>query len=263
MKNYSSGMYVRLGFAVAINVDPEILIVDEVLAVGDAAFQRKCMEKFADLRAQGRTVHRHPRSGYGPVDGDRVVWLNQGRVEQIGDPAEVVDAYVGVAHEDRVTTETEGTRWGSGEGRIVEVELLDARGQSTGRVHTGDSIAFRLGYHAHVRIERPVFGLALYRLDGAHVTGPNARDAGRVPDFIEGSGVVEVTIPRLTLLEGTYDLSVSLYDYTCTHCFDMRHLTLRFDVERGTPYESGGLVTLDPSWHVDAFEYPGVRRISR
>ena len=160
------------------------------------------------------------------------------------------------------TTQAEGTRWGSGEGRIVGIELLNSRGEPTRRVHTGDSVTFRLDYHADVRISKPVFGLGLYRLDGAHVTNPNSRDAGRVPDFIEGPGVVEITIPRLTLLEGTYDISVSLYDYTCTHCYDMRHLAFRFDVERGTPYESDGLVTLDPSWQVDAFEYPG-HRISR
>jgi ABC-2 type transport system ATP-binding protein len=125
VKNYSSGMYVRLGFSIAINVDPDILLVDEVLAVGDAAFQRKCMEKFAAYRAAGRTVVvvSHD-TGSMRLLCDEVAWLEHGRVVKTGRPDEVVDDYIDDGHEDRTQTEDGGTRWGSGEGRIERVELL-------------------------------------------------------------------------------------------------------------------------------------------
>src|SRR4051794_40114048 len=122
VKNYSSGMYVRLGFSVAINVDPDILLVDEVLAVGDENFQRKCSEKFADLKHAGKTlvIVSH---GLASVRNlcDRVAWLEHGVLKELGPAGDVVDAYIGVAHADRHDEGEHGTRWGSGEGRIERI----------------------------------------------------------------------------------------------------------------------------------------------
>jgi ABC-type polysaccharide/polyol phosphate transport system ATPase subunit len=249
VKNYSSGMYVRLGFSIAINVDPDILLVDEVLAVGDAAFQRKCMEKFAAYRAAGKTVVvvSHD-TGSMRLLCDDVAWLEHGKVVKVGRPDQVVDEYVDEGHEEREQTEDGGTRWGSGEGRIERVELLDPSGRSTTRVRTGHPVTVRLHYRTDERISTPVFGLALETLEGHYLWAHHSRDGEAVPEAIDGSGYVDLVIDRLMLQPGTFDLSASLNAYDCQHVFDYRRRTLRFDVETGRPRESGGPVALGGRW---------------
>ena len=147
--------------------------------------------------------------------------------------------------------ESGNTRWGSGEGRITNVELLDDSGASRTRFRTGDPVTMRLHYEMEKPIERPVFGLAIHTLDGTHVTGPNTRDADVIPDKLEGKGHVDLRIDRLLLVPGTYDITVSLYDYGVLHPFDFRHKVARFDVEHGTPRESYGVISLDGHWTID------------
>ncbi|MHB1536669.1 MAG: ABC transporter ATP-binding protein, partial [Acidimicrobiales bacterium] len=250
VKNYSSGMYVRLGFSVAINVDPEVLLVDEVLAVGDEAFQRKCSEKFAKLKDEGKTV---VLVSHGMVQVhnlcDDVAWFENGRVKKVGSAKEIVDEYTGNVQIDReVDGDSGGTRWGSGDARIEHVELMDSADRVTDRVRCGDRVTLRLHYAMDEPIERPVFGFAIHTLSGMHVTGPNSRDVGMVPDKLEGAGLVEITFDPLRLLPGTYDLTVSLYDYSCLHAYDFRHRVMRFDVERGPIDEAYGVVSLGGSW---------------
>ena len=255
VKNYSSGMYVRLGFSVAINVDPEILLVDEVLAVGDEKFQRKCMEKFSDFRNEGRTIVivSHAMGSMRNLC-DEVAWLDHGVVKDLGTPARVVDEYVDESHDERQQVATGGTRWGSGEARVEHIEVRDALGNATTRVRTGDPVTIRIGYVADERIERPVFGVAIHSIEGTHVTGPNTREGDAVPEAIDGGGCVDLVIDRLLLVPGTYDISASLYDYSCTHAYDHRSHATRFDVEPGEPRESLGVVSLGGRWHVDAME---------
>jgi ABC-2 type transport system ATP-binding protein len=252
VKNYSSGMYVRLGFSVAINVDPDVLLVDEVLAVGDAAFQQKCMEKFADYRRAGRTVVVVSHA-MGQLRNfcDHVAWLEHGTLQAVGPAGTVVDDYVDETHAERdVTDPTAGAdaRWGSGEIRVDRVEMLDPSGVDTRTVRTGEQVIVRLHYQAADRVERPVFGLGITTLEGHDVTGPNSRDTDEVPDQLEGEGHVDFRVDRLALLPGTYELTVAVYDYTCQHPFDHRHRLVRFDVVPGTPREGVGVVTLGGSW---------------
>ena len=250
VKNYSSGMYVRLGFAVAISIEPDVLLVDEVLAVGDEAFQRKCSEKFADLRAAGKTIVivSHAMESVRNLC-DRVAWLEHGVLRQLDTAGNVVDDYLGDVQVDREADEDTGApRWGSGEARIEKIELLDADGKPTQRVHTGDAVTLRFHYEVTSPIDKPVFGMAMYTLEGLHVTGPNTRDAEMVPDRLEGTGHVDFIVDRLLLTPGTYDVSASIYDYACLHPFDFRHRAFRFDVETGEPRESYGVVSLGGRW---------------
>lgn len=253
VKNYSSGMYVRLGFSVAINVDPDMLLIDEVLAVGDEQFQNRCAEKFAEMRIAGKTIVLVSHS-LGSVRSmcDHVVWLAEGRVKRAGAAGEVLDEYVSVMHEGH-DDDAGGSRWGSGEGEIVEVELLGSDGQPTTRARTGDAVCLRLHYDAHKPIPRPVFGMAIHTLEGVHVTGPNTREAGLVPERISGRGTIDLSIPQLMLLPGTYDISVSLVDHEVLHTFDFHQRAVRFDVEAGVPHETyGGVVSLGGTWsHAD------------
>ena len=256
VKNYSSGMYVRLGFSVAINVDPDVLLVDEVLAVGDEQFQRKCNEKFAELKAAGKTlvIVSHGLSAVRNLC-DHVAWLEHGVLKQVGG-AGVVDSYVGVAHQDRQTSpDGYGSRWGSGEARIERIELLDDDSVPTTKVRTGDKVTFRFHYNIPDVLERPVFGMAVYTLEGVLVTGPNLREGGSVPERLQGRGYVDLEVPRLLLLPGTYDISASLTDYSFLHPYDHRHRATRFDVEMGTPRENqGGVISMAGTWNVHSLE---------
>src|SRR5690606_28066392 len=139
VKNYSSGMYVRLGFSVAINVDPDVLLIDEVLAVGDEEFQRKCLERVADLRASGRTivVVTHSMQTVRSLC-DRAVWLENGVVREEGEAGEVADAYLGQVQVDIQQAEAAdpSSRWS--QLRITQVELLDSRGRPRSEEHTSE-----------------------------------------------------------------------------------------------------------------------------
>lgn len=262
VKNYSSGMYLRLGFSVAINVEPDILLVDEILAVGDEQFQRKCADKFSGLRAQGKTIVIVSHA-LGTIRNmcDRVALLEHGRLVAVGPAGEVIDHYLGDVHTDAVP-DGRGMRWGSGEGRIERVEMLDAGGRPVSQVRTGERVTFRLHYRAAEPIEKPVVGISIHNLDGFLVTNPNTREADAVPDRIEGRGYVDLAVPRLLLVPGSYDLGVSLVDFSCTQHIDVRLRAFRFDVEPGAPHESVGVLSLGGEWRPPV-EQPDPARAAR
>ncbi len=248
VKNLSSGMYVRLGFAVAIHVDPEILLVDEVLAVGDAAFQEKCAEKFVQFKQEGRTVvvvsHSMPsvRSMC-----DEVAWIAGGRLVETGEAPPILDRYLDSTRSDQHLDDLGRVRWGSGEATIDAVTVLHG-GQATDTVRSGDDVVVRLAYTAHQRIERPVFGLALDTHDGVYLWAHNTRDAGLEIGAIEGTGVVECRVPQLPLQPGTYTLRVSVVDTSTTHQYDYVREGATLRVEYGPIRESGGYAAFFGEW---------------
>ncbi len=251
VKGYSSGMYVRLGFAVAINVEPEVLLVDEVLAVGDAEFQQRCAEKFDELRRAGRTIVivTHAMDSIRNLC-DEVALLEHGTLRAIGPAATVINDYEDSVHVNR-RADGLGWRWGSGEAEIERVEFLDAAGRAVTHVRTGDPLVVRVHLAAAEPVEQPVLGLGVHTLDGVQVSGPNLREAGLVPDRFVGRGHVDHRIPRVPLLPGTYDFSALLYDYTITRALDARIRAFRFDVIHGDPAEEHGVVTLGGTWDLD------------
>ena len=248
VKNYSSGMYVRLGFSVAINVDPEILLVDEVLAVGDAAFQDKCTEKFQQFSREGRTVvvvsHAMPTLR---AMSDHVAWLDHGRLVETGEARPIVERYLDSTRRDARTGADGKVRWGSAEAEIVEV-LLIRDGRPAGVVHTGDEVTIRIRYNAHERIERPVFGLALESHDGVYLWANNTKDAGHEIAAIEGPGEIECRLPRVMLQPGRFAVLASIVDHSTTHIFDYVRDAVALNVDYGTPVESGGYLALDGRW---------------
>ena len=253
VKNYSSGMYVRLGFSVAINVDPDVLLVDEVLAVGDEEFQQKCNEKFADLRRSGKTivVVSHALGNVRHLC-DVVAWLDHGRLRALGPAGEVIDSYVSESHAGRAGESGMGHQWGSGEATIDRVELLDAEGHPTTKTRTGEELTIRLHVRSGQPLAKPVFTVSIHTLSGVLISWPNSREAGVVPDELAGPAVADLKIGPVTLLPGTYDLSASIHDYSMAHVFDSHDHCLRFDVDPGTPPEtSGGVVTLGGSWDIN------------
>ena len=250
VKNYSSGMYVRLGFSVAINVDPDILMVDEVLAVGDEEFQRKSMEKFKEFKDNGRTivVVSHALGTMRDMC-DEVAWLDHGKIQAIGAPNEVVDGYVETSHHDREGESADGgsAHHGSGEIRVERAEMI-IDGVAATVAHTGDQVVFRLHYESTVDLDNVVFGLGIHTVTGQHVTGPNSKDGDLYVSVRRGSGSVDLAIPRLMLLPNTYDVSTAAVDSTLAHMFDSQLRALRFDVLPGEPHERFGVVSLGGAW---------------
>jgi ABC-2 type transport system ATP-binding protein len=253
VKNYSSGMYVRLGFSVAINVDPDVLLIDEVLAVGDEEFQRKCLERVADLRAAGKTivVVTHALSTVRNMC-DQAVWLEHGEVRATGTGDEVADAYLGTVQVEIQAEEDaqEQPKWSRL--RIGDVEVLDAHGRPTTRVATGDEVTFRMRYETTEPVLDPIFSFALTTPEGVLVTGPNTKEAQVRVDKVEGEGVVELHVPRLLLLHGAYDITIDCTNRDVTHSYDRRAKVRRFDVVPGVPHETyGGFFSLDGSFRID------------
>lgn len=243
VKNYSSGMYVRLGFAVSIHVEPEILLVDEILAVGDADFQERCMSKFADFRREGRTVVVVSH-GLEQMRGfcDEAAWLSHGRLMGTGPVNEVIENYSEASHLAK-PVEGGGMRIGSGEAQITKVEWLHQDGRDAHVCRTGDEIRIRLHYSTSERIERPVFGVSVQTLDDRLIWGHHSEDSDYVPESIEpGEGSIEVVIPSLPLRPDTYTLSASIQGPGTEKLIDGLLRGVTFTVVPTGRTESGGCV---------------------
>ncbi len=213
VKEYSSGMYVRLAFATAIHVDPEILIVDEALAVGDAIFANRCIKKFEDLKKRGITV-MFVSHDLGLVKrlSDRAALMVNGRVAAMGSPNEVVNRYVGLVLEREQPREEEtpaGThRHGDGASRVVEVTLIDAHGEETRSLHPGEPVTIRVRARAAKDLEDPVVGVLIRNRLGIDVYGTNTR--------IEGVDLGRVAAGEMFEVAFTFDCLLTRQDYTLT-----------------------------------------------
>lgn len=250
VKTYSSGMYVRLAFAVAINVDPHLLIIDEILAVGDVSFQQRCLEKFVQFRDEGRTIVlvTHAMNTVKEMC-DRAVWLSHGVITGEGNPAELVDAYT-ASMLGPVPEALDGTvRRGSGELQVERIELLAGRDRVPAtRVSTGDPVCLRLHLRSAQPVQRPVVGISIESVGGVLVTAPCTRDVGLIPESIAADTTVDVELPALSLLPGTYHVHTIVSDFSRAHGYDHLHRALRLDVVAGSTQESSGLVTMQPRW---------------
>jgi hypothetical protein len=254
VKRYSSGMYLRLAFSVAIHVEPDILLVDEVFAVGDHAYQERCLRRVRELQRQGITILfvSHSMQTVKQMCS-RAVWLAQGRVVTEGIPELVIDQYLnhavsGDSADPSQERSVSGARWGTREVEITNVFFLDRQGARCNGVPSGGALRVVIEFTAHRRVERPVFGLAIYRHDGVHANGPNTRLAGLPIEFAEGSGVVEYQVEALPLLPGGYILSASVYDWEGLHAYDHWHQAFPFVVEPGRTNEIYGLVWMPSRW---------------
>ena len=249
VKNYSSGMVVRLGFAVATNVDPEILIIDEVLAVGDESFQHRCHEKIESFRQEGRTIIlvSHGLMQVAQLCST-VAWLEKGVIQEIGPSYEVIGKYAGQSHDAAPKIEGEiGERWGSHEAEITRAEFVNADGVPVHVLKTGEPISLQIDYTAHMPIKEPVFGIRITHLHGTTVWGSNTKRMGFQPDTLNNSGTITLNIPELPILAGTYDLTVALTDQHETYEYDHWDRRVRFDVVQYNSFDEG-LIQIDAKW---------------
>ena len=246
VKTYSSGMYARLGFAVAVNVDPEVLLIDEVLSVGDENFQRRCAEKIDDLRSEGRTVVIVSH-GLGSIQSlcDRAIWIDRGHLRAEGKPGDVIEQYVRSVHPDSVVDEQGRVRIGTGAARV---ETVRVDGGPT--LSAGGPVKITIEYRAHELVGHAVFTLALRRVDGMRVGSAWTGDlepSGRILEA--GVGSIEFSIPSLPLLPGTYDIEVHITDHTRAHVIDRLSHAGRFDmVADDIVLDPSELISLNGTW---------------
>lgn len=282
VKHYSSGMYMRLGFSIAIHVRPQILLVDEVLAVGDQAFQLRCLDKISEMKRRGLTIVLVTHDLKSVRDlCHRAIWLDDGEVQAMGAVDQVIEQYLAQVHledeqsllqaeeerqeeiKERPTEvsepasppeaedEEESWRWGSHEAEIVDVQLLDAQGRDRRFFRTNETLVVRIHFVAHQRIARPQFGLGLCHAGGFHINGPNTVFAGLKIEAIEGEGFVDYVIDSLPLLEGSYVFSISLYDHDGVHPYDYHHQAYTFRVlANPNVHEKYGSILIPSSWRL-------------
>ena len=265
VKVYSSGMYVRLGFAVAVHVDPEILIIDEVIAVGDEEFQRRCLDHLYKLRKAGVTIVIVTHS-MGMVDTmcNQAAWLDHGKLMAVGPANEVTRKYLAmvngkenqaiVADIERGSAEHDfvegGSRHGSREIEITSYELLDVNDGPIPAATTGETLKVRIWYDAHEPITDPVFGIAIHHPNGTHLSGCNTRTHPLYCGTVIGKGHADITIDRLALGPGAYILSLGIADTEVLHNFDMWDQALDFHVQQGPLRLGYGAVEFFGKWNV-------------
>jgi lipopolysaccharide transport system ATP-binding protein len=257
VKHYSSGMYTRLAFAVATAVDPDILITDEVLAVGDEAFQRKCMERIYRFRQLGKTIIfvSHALDTVRTLC-DTAVWLDRGQARQVGPAGAVIDAYLADVNRKEQSQaraadqgdEAYGRRHGSREVEIIGIELLDGHGSERAVFQTHEPLTVRVSYVAHQPIHNPIFGVALHHEGGFWLNGPNTGFDGLDIPLIEGAGYVDYRIPSLPLLAGRYLVSAAVVDSTMLHTYDSHDRMYRLTVQSDELRDRYGAVAIPHQW---------------
>ena len=273
IKRFSSGMRLRLGFAVAAHLEPDVLIVDEVLAVGDAGFQKKCISAMEDLRSGGRTV-LFVSHNMAAVENlcSRGLWIDKGELRMDGKAKDVIRSYLGsYAAEEAVAQELQvDGRGGSGEARFTGVELLSAEGMPSPIIQSGDGLVIRMHYRAERCLERPTFTVRLFSHLGTLITeASTALQNVAIAAIGAGEGFIDLELDRLNLIPARYTLSFKVAGGIEERVWD-EEVRLYLDVEpsadSGTvrPMNSRhGLVYFPQRWIVGGSSEEGIREDRR
>ena len=216
IKHYSSGMYMRLGFSIALAVKPDILLIDEVLAVGDAAFARKCYDALAEVKRSKRTMLF---VSHDPIQVrrfcDHVMWIDEGRVRSYGAARDVIQEYLQstrapIAAEQHRAPSSQAEE-GDGPVRIVGSVLMDENGVETHSALPGETVTLVIRYEAERYLDDVIFGAALRRGDGLHVHESSTAE-GQGPVSVQpGYGLVECRLGPLPLGPGAYHVSLAIW----------------------------------------------------
>ncbi|MCJ7582976.1 MAG: ABC transporter ATP-binding protein, partial [Candidatus Aminicenantes bacterium] len=228
VKTYSSGMYMRLGFSIAINVNPDVLLVDEVLSVGDAAFVPKCLDRIDDFRRRKKTILfvSHDLATVRKIC-DKVVWLKEGVIQTIGEPNRVVDAYLQdvadkqeedfekrtqrVNKEEIYDENRRENRWGKREVEITKTIITNADGKEKHVFSPDEGMIIEVNVEAYSEIKDFAFGIGLFNSQGICCYGTNTIIEELEPASISGKGKVHLKIDRLNLVNGTYYLDIAVH----------------------------------------------------
>ena len=246
LKNYSSGMSVRLGFSVAIQANADIYLIDEVLAVGDLGFQKKCMDKFEELRKKKKTILfvSHNMSQVEEIC-DKAILLERGEIISRGDKDKVIEDYYKSFQKLSKHKRKDKTldAW------IEKVDFLDRENKVRSQFKTGEDIRCRIYYETRKKIRRPTFGVAVYKSDGSHITGPNTRTSGYKIKSIDGKGYIDFTIKQNPLLSGRYLFTAALFDYGESNVYDFCDRQFSFSIEQNEVNQFG-IIKSEHTWNL-------------
>jgi lipopolysaccharide transport system ATP-binding protein len=258
VKYYSSGMYAKLGFAVAAHVEADIILTDEILAVGDAAFQRQCQKKFQELQSSATIVFVSHDLLAIRKSCTRVLWIRGGRIQLDSKPDEVVDAYLDSVQQEREEELRVGRpkraiqgamRWGTGEIEIETVTTHDEQGRDKSVFRTHEELVIRISYRVKGKFVDPGFCVQLHTDQGVWLHGTNTFVDGVACDLDTDTGVIELRYPNIPLLSGTYWIMAgvtSANDWTTP--YDVRMKAQRFEVL--TASGEGGIIVCDHAWNI-------------
>jgi ABC-2 type transport system ATP-binding protein len=251
VKNFSSGMVVRLGFSIATHVEPEVLLIDEILAVGDQAFQRKSTEKIEQFRREGRTILVVSHSlGLVQQLCNTVVWLEKGRVKMVGNANDVIASYTGNTYGNFAQVDAGSkTRWGTGEAQVTQVALVDTNEQPLDTVSSGGEIRVAIELNCHVRLESPVVHVKLETMTGELVWATSTQRGAATLRVLDGPARAVLHVPSVPLAEGTYYVSVVLTDATGGTEYDHCQHWAKMHVSGGQASDSG-IVSMPSVWSI-------------
>jgi len=258
VKTYSSGMYMRLGFSVAINVNPDILLVDEVLAVGDASFVPKCLDRIADFHKRKKTILfvSHDLNSVEKIC-NRVIWLKKGRVQMMGEPKRVVDAYLQDVTEKKeedfeksrqevIEKEQRENRWGDRKIEIAKVRMKGLDGKEKYVFSPDEGMDIEMDIVARSEVEDFVFGIGLFNSQRICCYGTNILLEDFEPVSIKGEGKVVCRLEKLNLVNGTYYLDVATHKRN-GYPYDYHQNLYSFMVS--SRYKDDGIFRPEHSWH--------------
>lgn len=260
VKTYSSGMFARLGFSIAVNVDPEVLLIDEVLAVGDQSFQARCIDRMLEFRDAGKTLVLVTHD-LGAVESfcERAIWIDRGKIREDALPHHVIRAYVadvneqdGVSSRSRASGAEVGPHTPAVEVHPIHLTAMSftaADGSEREVFNTGESMRIRVAYVAREAQLDPICEIDIERHDGTQVTTVSTRVSGFSVDRIEvGEGWFEWTLASLTLTPGTYYFTPRILERSGMHSYDEHPRWFRIRVHTGTLRERRGVAILPGVW---------------
>lgn len=252
VRHYSSGMYVRLGFAIAVHSDSDILLIDEILSVGDMNFQAKCMERMKKIEENGVTmifVSHNLNSVY--LLCDKTVYLKKGVIKYAGDTVEVINEFKKDVLEDS-SISIGGVRFGTKDIEIKKIEFLDGANIAKKTFKRGEQFNVRIAYEAKKRLENPEFSVAIVTAQGIEVSNASTRDHGISIKEANGWGEISYSIESLPFNVGKYWVSVSCYDATGHVAYDhhknMYEILIEDGLVDGRVRERAGLVHIPAKW---------------
>ena len=260
VRTYSSGMYMRLAFSVAINVDADILLIDEILAVGDANFQSKCFNKLREIKAQGTTIVIVSHS-LGQIEQicDRSIWIHEGLIKAEGPPKEIdleyldymsrkmqdssrgTDGNTGAESSD----EEQSRRWGSGEARIKSIRSFSADGTEQNVFRTGEDIKLTVEYNVKTPVPDAVMGFGVFDMNGIQCYGTNTR-IDKLPEFTLGeSGTAELILRNVQLIAGEYNIDLAIEK---GEGIPVDYFRSAYKIQILSSYGDAGIARIDHTW---------------
>jgi len=251
LKNYSSGMQVRLAFSIAIRANTDILLIDEVLAVGDALFQQKCYDYFDKIKNSNKTVVFISHD-MGAVQSfcDRAMLINEGKLIAEGKPVEVTQAYSALLADSAKTKDYESTKLqhtGVGGAEILKAELINNEGKKVDRVNEGEPFSIRVSYKADGSVDKPTFGIGIMGQQGQSILGPNTKESGYKTTKLPKRGYFEAKFAFNPLASGVYRIRAGIFNTANVIPYDFVEHLMTFTVVGKTRY---GDIYIRPEWSV-------------